>query len=241
MFFLFVSSAFQWSFQLDVVRREAFSWIPLETNVFLPLVQPLSASLAVLSTLLGLQSDLPCLSFAISFCLAAASSRADRGFAFPLAQSLPQRILGVGLFTRQTLTWTPGGLGMTGWDGYLSSELCPASGPWARMRLYHFPMPKIPRPLRSPPDSGSSWFSGFLGFILNTGEFQRRLRDTWKSFTSAFLFLMWVSCWASSPFPGETCPKTYPQWMSHFVQYFLCVWSSSCWGMVIQYRKYFWT
>lgn len=172
-------------------------------------------------------------------CQAVGSSRADSSFAFPLAQSLPQRILGVGLFTHQTLTWTPGGLGETWWE--LSSELCPAAGPRARMRLYHFPIPKIPRPLRRPPESGSSWFSGFLGVIFNTGEFQRRLRDTWKSFTSAFLFLMWVSCWASSPFPGETCPKTYPQWMSHFVQYFLCVWSSSCRGMVIQYHKYFWT
>lgn len=66
MFFLLVSSAFQWSFQLDVVCREAFFWIPLETNVFLPFVHPLSASLSVLSTLLGLQSDLPCLSLAFS-------------------------------------------------------------------------------------------------------------------------------------------------------------------------------
>lgn len=137
------------------------SRIPLEANVFLPLVNPLSAFLSMFSTLCCVCQSFPIYGLPFLLCLAVGSSMT--------AQSPHQGILGVGLFTCQRLTWTPAGLRVTGWDGYLSLELCPAAGPWA---LCHFPMPQIPRPLRKPPHSGDSWILEFLGFILKSIEFQ---------------------------------------------------------------------
>lgn len=163
--------------------------IPLEANAFLPLVNPLSAFLSMFSTLCCVCQSFPIYGLPFLLCLAMGSSMT--------AQSLHQGILGVGLFTCQRLTWTPAGLGVTGWDGYLSLELCPAAGPWA---LCHFPMPQIPRPLRKPPHSGDSWFLEFLGFILKSIGFQshEKAERHMEIFYLSFFVLHMRFSWALS-------------------------------------------